>query len=603
MSASYPPISDYGIIGDCRTAALVSRHGSIDWCCFPNFDGPSFFGRLLDIRKGGYFSIRPAGPYQHRQAYIEGTNVLTTTFDTAEGSVRLTDFMPAVSPSGERHMLLPMRQIVRVLEGVSGRVEMALEYRPRPYYGAGRCRIDVRSPYNMVAQGRRWHLHLLAERPLAVDGDGASGSFAMAAGERAAFSLVYDETAPSVYPAVGQMADHLLAETVSFWRAWLRQCRYQGRYLEAVQRSALVLKLLEFVPSGAIIAAPTTSLPERMGGVRNWDYRFCWLRDASLTLQALQSIGYFAEARVFLDWLLHATALTHPRLQVVYSIYGEASLPQRELGHLEGYRGSRPVRVGNQAHAQYQLDIYGEVLDGLFRTSPQECKYSRDVRSLVAGIADFVSRHWPDADNGIWEMQYRAEFTHSRALCWLALDRAIRLLSACPVKPERVQRWKQARDSIARAVLEQGYSQEAGAFTQRLGGRDLDAALLVLPILGLVDASDPRMTSTVKAVRQRLAANRLVYRYLADDGLPPGEGAFLACTFWLAQCLALQGDVAGARQVFERALQCANHLGLLAEEADPATLEMLGNFPQGLTHIGLINAAVAIGQAEGYASE
>jgi GH15 family glucan-1,4-alpha-glucosidase len=598
---SYRPISDYGLIGDCRTAALVSKDGSIDWCCLPNFDSPSVFARLLDVNSGGHFALHPADDFRCQQSYIEGTNVLTTEFESSLGKARLMDFMPIPSASYQKHHILPMRQIIRLLEGLSGEVEMEVDYQPRSSYAAKVHPILAKSPYDYMTEERGWHLHLHSEVPLQKNGSGVMGKFRLVEGQQVTLGLAYEVQAPAVFPASGKKVRDLLHETIGFWRDWLSHCHYQGQYKEVVKQSALALKLLEFAPSGAIVAAATTSLPEKIGGVRNWDYRYCWLRDASFTLTALQSLGYMEEAKAFLDWLLHTTRLTHPRLQVVYNIFGEAVLPQRELEGLAGYRHSRPVRVGNQASKQRQLDVYGEVLDGVIRTDPDLCKLDRDTRSLVSGIADYVSDHCLETDNGIWEMAQDAQFTHSKALCWLALDRAMQLLKGCGVSEKKLIRWIRARDIISKLVLQQGYNEEAQAFTQKLGERELDAALLTLPILGLFQATEPKMAFTIRAIQQRLTVNGLVYRYLADDGLPPGEGAFLACTFWLAHCLALQGDIEAACRAFEAGLKCSNHLGLLSEEADPHTFELLGNFPQGLTHIALINAAIAIQQAEGQA--
>jgi GH15 family glucan-1,4-alpha-glucosidase len=595
----YRSISDYGLIGDCRTAALVSKDGSIDWCCLPNFDSPSVFARLLDSNSGGHFVLHPVGNFKCRQSYIAGTNVLATEFESSLGKARLLDFMPIPSANYEKRHLLPMRQIVRLIEGLSGDVEIEVEYQPRPSYAAKAHPILAKSPYDYVTEERGWHLHLHSEVPLQQNGSGIIGKFRLFEGRQVALGLAYEVQAPAVFPASGKDTRNLLQGTITFWRDWLSHCRYQGQYADAVKRSALALKLLEFAPSGAIVAAPTTSLPEKLEGVRNWDYRYCWLRDASFTLAALQSLGYTEEARAFLDWLLHSTRLTHPRLQVVYNVFGEAVLPQHELDHLEGYRNSRPVRVGNQAWEQKQLDVYGEVLDGVIRTDPEQCKLDKDTRSLISGIADYVSDHWQETDNGIWEMPQEAQFTHSKALCWLALERAMQLLKSCGVSEKKFAKWRQTRDTISKVVLQQGYNPDIQALTQKLGGQELDAALLTLPILDLFKATEPKMASTIRAIQKQLTVNNLVYRYLADDGLPPGEGVFLACTFWLAHCLALQGDVGAACRIFEAGLECCNHLGLLPEEADPRTFEALGNFPQGLTHIALINAAIAIQQAKG----
>ncbi len=595
---AYRPISDYGIIGDCRTAALVSNQGSIDWLCLPNFDGPAIFSRLLDARQGGHFSIHPEGPFRFEQSYLEGTNVLVTTFTTPSGSTRLIDFMMVPWGQYQRRVILPLRQLVRRVECTAGAVDMEVEYQPRPYFSEGYHPVEMKSHHHIGLGHRGWYIHLLSQAPLEPDQPGARGRFRLAQWEAITLVLGYDEHTPAAFPVAEHFTTKPLEETVTFWRQWLSRCTYDGPYREAVLRSALLLKLLAFAPSGAIVAAPTTSLPEKVGGVRNWDYRYCWLRDASLTLQALQNIGFSDEAEAFLDWMLHSTRITQPRLKVVYNVFGEPRLSQRDLYHLEGYRGSKPVRVGNQASEQYQLDVYGEVLDGVFKVGPDRPRLSSDARRLVEGAANFVARHWHEPDHGIWEMQEKRHFVHSKALCWVALHRAYQLLGEDQVSRQTQRWWQSVRDQIARVVDQEGYNQELGAFVQVLGSQELDASLLTLPILGFIEPGDPRMVSTVQAIQQRLTARGHVYRYLTDDGLPPGEGAFTACTFWLAHSLALQGDVQEAKSTFQAVSQCANHLGLLSEEIDPDTGELLGNFPQGLSHIGLINAAVAIQQAE-----
>jgi GH15 family glucan-1,4-alpha-glucosidase len=602
-SNGYRPIDDYGLIGDTHTAALVSSEGSIDWYCLPNFDGASVFAKILDRERGGYFSIQPREPFESRQSYIEGTNVLTTVFRTDTGAVRLTDFMPVPSLETSKQQLFPLREIVRCIEGLDGEVEMTLEYKPRPDFASRLYPVEQRSPFVLIVQGMEWSLNLISEVPLERHGQDVYARFHVREAQRLSLGLAYDQETPAIFPSQGKRAFDLLGETITFWRGWLSKCNYSGPYAEHVRRSALALKLLSSSLSGAVIGAPTTSLPERIGGTRNWDYRLCWLRDASLTLGALQDIGFVNEAQYFLQWMLHTTRITHPKLKVVYTIFGETAPKEKELMHLEGYRSSRPVRVGNRAVDQEQLDIYGQVLGGLIHAHPHIQDFSSDTWSLVSGAADFVALHWRDPDHGIWEMQFKGQFTHSKALCWVALDRAQELYERFKPGDAKIGGWAKEKDEISRVVAGLGYNREVGAFTQHLGGSDLDAAVLTFPILGFVDPQDPRMLSTVKAIKERLTVNGLVYRYLSEDGLPGTEGTFGACTFWLAHCLALQGDVDGGRQIIESELKCMNPLGLLPEQFDPHTREALGNYPQGLTHIGFINAALAISKAEEANSE
>jgi GH15 family glucan-1,4-alpha-glucosidase len=418
------------------------------------------------------------------------------------------------------------------------------------------------------------------------------------AGERKYVSFTYSEEAPAVVPPLGEVARARVERSARWWRDWAGRCTYQGPYRDAVVRSALALKLMAYAPSGAVVAAPTTSLPEQIGGVRNWDYRYCWLRDASFTVRALYALGYHEEAEAFLSWMLHATRLTWPELQVVYDVFGEAHLPERELPHLEGYAGSAPVRIGNDAHGQLQLDVYGEVLDAVSRFARRGGRFDRDTARLMDGLGHTVCKRWREPDEGIWEGRSgRFHHTHSKALCWVALDRLIQMHEAGQIRVD-VDEFRAQRDAIRAEIEARGYNARLGSYTRTLDGDELDARLLTLPLYGYVDGAHPRMRSTCARIHERLGRDSLVYRYetKTDDGLPPGEGAFGICSFWAVECVARGGDVRAAMRAFERLLAYANDVGLFAEEIDPESGAALGNFPQAFTHIGLINAALTLAQ-------
>jgi GH15 family glucan-1,4-alpha-glucosidase len=597
--AAYPSIGDYGLIGDCRAAALVSRDGSIDWLCVPRFDSPSIFGALLDARKGGRFRIRPTGPFRSERRYLPDTNVLETTYRTASGAVALRDLMPVASEAEKRERLTPDHQVLRELEGLDGEVELEILYQPRPDYARGRVVLRKRGGLGIWGEAGGAAFVLRSELPVELLEGGASagGVACLRAGDRAYLSFSYAEEAPAVVPPLGEIARDKVERTLRWWREWAGRCTYEGPYREAVIRSALTLKLMAYAPSGAVVAAPTTSLPERIGGERNWDYRYCWLRDASLTLRALFELGYDEEALAFLSWMLHATRLTWPELQVLYDVFGEARLPETSLPHLDGYAASRPVRVGNDAHGQLQLDVYGEVLDAVSRFARRGGRFDRDTVKMLDGLGHTVCRRWREPDEGIWEGRSgRAHHTHSKALCWVALDRLIEMhevgqIDVC------IDIFRTERDAIRREVERRGYNAELGSYTRIFDGDTVDAALLTLPLYGYLDASHPRMRSTCARIRNMLGRGPLVYRYRdVDDGLSAGEGAFGICSFWAAECLALGGDLPAATAAFERLLACGSDLGLFAEEIDPDTAAPLGNFPQAFTHVGLINAALTLGE-------
>jgi GH15 family glucan-1,4-alpha-glucosidase len=597
----YSAIADYAIIGDCRSAALISRAGSIDWLCWPRFDSPSLFAALLDRQGGGAFAIRPAGDFSSERRYVGDTNVLETTFITAAGRVRLIDFMPVTSEADKRRQLWPDHQILRILEGVEGEVEMELLCAPRPDYARRLPRLRDRGTLGIYYEYRARAFIVRSEIPLTLSEDHATAraKFVLCSGERRRVSAVYTEREPAFIPTLGEEAERRLRMTLHWWEAWAARCNYSGPYRDAVVRSALCLKLMAYAPSGAVVAAPTTSLPEKLGGVRNWDYRYCWLRDASLTLQALYDLGHHPEAEAFLSWLLHTTQMSLPELQILYDVYGETRLRERELDHLEGFAGSRPVRVGNDARGQLQLDVYGELLDAVYEFVGRGGRLDRATRRLLAGFGDTVCRRWQEPDEGIWEVRGgRLHHTYSKAMCWVALDRLLKLDAQGHMLNISRQRFADTRTAIRDAIESRGYNESLRSYVSVFDGVDVDASLLLLARYGYADPKSARMRQTCARVSERLSRDGLVYRYLIDnDGLPPGEGAFGICSFWAVNCKALQGDIDGATALFERVLEYANDVGLFAEEVDPANASLLGNFPQAFTHVGLIDAALTLAQA------
>ena len=568
-NADYLPLSRYGLLGDCRTAALVSDRGSVDWLCAPDFDSPAVFARLLDAGRGGYFSIHPAAGSKTRAAYLQGSAVLETTSLTDTGVATLTDFMPLAEGEADERFALPRsrRQLVRIAQCVEGTVELVVEYRPRPDYGrrTGEDRVFRR----VLHAGQRFAL-LLELHPHALLREAA------------------DDEACSA-----------LEETLAFWRRWHEGCRYRGPHREAVLRSAATLKLLTHAPTGAMVAAPTTSLPEEIGGVRNWDYRYTWIRDAAFGFHTMFHAGHPEDARRFMRWTCDTALRCEPgTLQIMYGLRGERELPERTLDHLEGYRGSRPVRVGNQASTQFQLDVYGELLDAfeMFRAcSDLPAAHIRELWPAFAGQVDAVSRRWREPDSGIWEFRSPPQhFVYSKVMAWVALDRGIRAAEASGL-PADLPGWRRERAAVREEVLAKGYDAQLGAFVQSYGAKRSDAANLLLPIVGFIDAGDPRMLSTIDFVSRRLMEDGMVYRYRdTDDGLPSGEAAFAACTFWLVENLAQAGRRDEAAALFERMLARATPLGLYAEEIEPRSGTHLGNFPQALTHLALANAAITL---------
>jgi alpha,alpha-trehalase len=597
------PIAEYALLSDCRSAALVSRTGSVDWLCFPRFDGPAVFARLLDD-DAGHFAVRPAGHAEVTRAYLDQTMALETTFRTGGGTAVLHDTL-AVGRNERGHDLGADSPglLLRRLVCTDGEVEVEVSYAPRPEYGLVHPLIEPVAG-GLAARGGADRLLLSTPAELRVDGATATGRLALRAGDWVCFALHHARTwepPPRVWSQ--EEISGRLDDTVAGWRSWSAMHQgYEGPWRELVHHSGRVLQALTFQPTGAIVAAATTSLPETVGGERNWDYRYTWVRDASLTMEALWVAACPDEADRFFGFLAAAAASQLHRgtdLQIMFGVGGEHDLTERELPHLRGWRGSRPVRVGNGAWDQRQLDVYGELLGAAQRLVEQLGRIDAVTRGFLVAAADTAARRWRERDQGIWEVRGAPrDFLYSKLMCWVALDRAVAMADLLGAK-DRVEAWTAARDEVRAAILEHGWSESAGAYTQAFGVDDLDASNLMLAITGFLPGDDPRMKATIDAIAAGLTDERgLVWRYLAADGLEGEEGTFLLCTFWLAQAQALAGEVELARATFERAAGYANDVGLLAEEVDPGGAEMIGNYPQAFSHIGLVNAAWAITEAE-----
>jgi GH15 family glucan-1,4-alpha-glucosidase len=591
--SAYLPIAEHGIIGDLHTAAMVGSDGTIDWFCPERFDGPSVFGALLDRGRGGFYRIAPTDPLARtKQLYLPNTNVLVTRFLSPQGVSEIQDFMPVGGPL----------RLIRSVAGVRGTLRFRVEIEPRFGYGLHEPEVEV-MPTGAVFRAQGDALALGSPIALEATPAGATVEFELAAGERLTFVLQAGEQAT---PLAAGDAERLGEETLRFWRRWLRQSSYQGRWREMVDRSALTLKLLSYDPSGAIVAAATASLPERVGGTRNWDYRYAWLRDFAFSIYALSELGFAAEAVAFngfrrkISSAVAAGAGERP-LDVMYRVDGERSLTELELTHLEGYRGSRPVRIGNAAAAQSQLDIYGELLDSIYVAERQalqgrgELIAYDDWMNLVP-IIDWVCEHWQDPDDGIWETRGGPKrFTHSRLMCWVAIDRARRIATNRGL-PADLPRWTRVRDDIFAWIMARGWSERRQAFVQAEGSDVLDASLLLMPLVHFIAPTDPRWLSTLRAIGSELVSDSLVYRYdpaAAPDGVDGDEGTFSMCSFWYVECLARAGYLEEAQLAFEKMLTYANHLGLYSEQVGSSG-ELLGNFPQAFTHLALISAAIRL---------
>jgi GH15 family glucan-1,4-alpha-glucosidase len=572
----------------------VARDGSVDWLCLPDLDSPSVFAAVLDTDRGGHFVLQPEIPAQVQRRYLPDTNVLETTYTTEQGVARVTDAMAL--PSSD---LGPTRELIRRVDGLAGRVPMRWHVTPAFGYGAVLPRFERRGRIPVAVGGRDALAVCSWEAGEAqIDEQAIFGSFETRESSTALIALCAAHQEPLVFPARDHVERRLEA-TTAYWRRWAADRTYDGPWRDAVIRSALALKLLFHAPSGAIAAAATASLPEEIGGERNWDYRFCWVRDSAFTLEALLHLGCPSEADAFFWWLLHASQLTHPRLQVLYRLNGGERAPERALD-LDGYRGSRPVRVGNAAVGQIQLDIYGDLLQTALLYVQSGGRLDRETGRRMAEIADLVCDIWRQPDSGIWEVRSApAHFTHSKMMCWVTLDRALQLAGSGHVPAGHAPSWRREAHAIREFIETRCWSQRLGSYTRDTDTEELDASLLLGVMLGYAAPDPARLTATVEALQRHLGDGPLLHRYSAEDGLRGGEGAFLCCSFWLADALARVGRPAEAAELMDRLLALANDVGLYAEELDPHTDEMLGNMPQGLVHLALINAAVSIGQATG----
>ena len=585
----YARIEDYALIGDGRTSALVALDGSVDWLCLPNLDSPSVFAALLDRERGGTFELQPVDAFEAARRYLPDTNVLETTFTTSTGVVRVVD---ALTLPG--HGLEPMRELARSIEGVSGRVNMRWRFAPRFDYGRLVPRWERRG--GMIIAGCEGESIALsawnAGTVVATEGD-RRGTFELAAGERAllAMSTAYAEP---LIAAPRRDVEARLGHTIAFWKRWTDERHYEGPWKEAVRRSALVLKMLIFAASGASVAAPTTSLPESIGGTRNWDYRFCWIRDSNFLIDALLDLGCYDEARSLFWWFMHATALTEPALHVLYRLDGGTRATERELP-LSGYRQSRPARVGNGAVDQLQLDIYGALFETAWLYSKGHHSLDHDTGVVLARVANRVCDIWRCPDSGIWEVRNGPfHFTHSKAMCWGALHRAVRLAEQGELPARHVDRWRKESAAILDFIDTRCWSESRRSYTRVAGDETLDASLLMLPTIRF--PSHERVRATVDAISRGLRHDDFVYRYRVDDGVPGNEGCFLNCSFWLVSALARTGRVDQAASMMDRLVARANDVGLYSEEVEPANGTFLGNFPQALVHLALIEAAIAVGK-------
>jgi GH15 family glucan-1,4-alpha-glucosidase len=576
----YLPLRDYGVVGDGRTSALVGLDGSVDWLCLPNVDSAPVFDRILDAEHGGCFELRPEGEFTATRRYRHGTNVLETTFCTPAGAARVTDAMTLHDTAS----LAPLRELVRVVDGLEGRVELRWRFAPRLDFGRRGLRLASRAGAVVAANGK--------DAFALSSWDAGEGRFAVAGGERATFALTHAHMDPLVLPARAD-AERRLEEAAAFWAGWSSRLEYEGPWRDAVVRSALALKLLAFSPSGCIVAAPTTSLPERLGGDRNWDYRFGWIRDGVFTLRALLALGCVDEARAFFWWQMHATRTTEPDIRPLYCIDGGLRTGEVELD-LPGYRGSAPVRVGNAAATQLQLDTYGPLVEGAWRFHARTGSLGAARPRELAALADFVAHTWRQPDSGIWESRDDPQaYVQSKAMCWTALDRAARMAEAGLV-PDR-RGWRAEADRIRDWIESEGWDEERGTYRCAAGSDVQDGSLLSLALCAYADAAEPRFQATVEAIRAELGSGPFVYRWSGAEEI---EGAFLTCSFWLVDALARAGRRDEAAGLMDELVAAANDVGLYAEEIDPGTGEHLGNFPQGLVHLALVNAAVSLAGTE-----
>jgi GH15 family glucan-1,4-alpha-glucosidase len=591
-------IGDYAMIGDCRTASLISRQGSVDWLCLPDFSSPSVFAAVLDPRRGGRFAVHPLGSATLSRRYLDKTNVLETTFVTEGGILRLQDLMPLPIEGG----LTPQRELLRILEVVEGAVEVEIIYEPRPDYARARPHLYPCGAVGWACAYRDSLMMLHADVPLepsAMDRSSLAGRITLSQGSKAYLSLTYVSRDIGVFPPLGAAAEKRARTTLDWWESRSACCTYRGPYREPVLRSALTLKALTYALSGAVVAAPTTSIPELTGGALNWDYRFCWLRDASLTIEAFLGVGYRTEAEAFLEWLLHATQLTRPRLQVLYDIFGETRIPEKVLDHLEGYRGSRPVRIGNDASRQFQLDVYGEVVRAAMLYADSGGSLDRYKRQVLAGFGRAVCRDWRQPDHGIWEIrETKRHYTYSKVMCWATLDRLLKLAERGHVCIPRTT-FMEERAAIRTAIDTHGFNSELQSYVGTFNSRDADASLLLMAHYGYLAPTDARMRGTFDLIDRQLGQGALLRRYSTGyNPIDPSESAFGICSFWAVDYLARAGRIEEATQRFEALLRLANDVGLYGEQIEFASGAPSGNFPQAFTHVGLIIAALALAEAE-----
>jgi GH15 family glucan-1,4-alpha-glucosidase len=590
-ASDYKRISDYGVIGDMHTAALVGLDGSIDWYCAPRFDSPSVFAALLDARKGGRFQLSPSGKFATKQSYEGDTNVLSTIFESKQGRIKLTDFMPCFMEKGE---LKGLQEIHRIVDCVDGELGLRIIFQPRLDYARGKTTL-VETGEGCRAKNQGHQVNLASSTKLRVsDKDTLTSEFSLSKGQRAVFVLKWGRSL--AIPASRYETGRKLSRTLSYWKRWIGHVKYQGPFRANVVRSCLVLKLLQYAPTGAMVAAVTTSLPESVGTLRNWDYRYSWIRDNALSVLALSEAGASREALDYARWLINLRRHSKEKLQIMMGIGGEKEIPETTLDHLEGYRRSSPVRVGNAASKQLQLDVYGILADYVYFLHTLGWTTSQVYVNLVRYSADQAMKEWQSPDSGIWEMRQPRTFVESTMWCYVALDRAIKMARELGYGDDW-RRWEPVRKRIKSHILSDGWSEKKKAFTMVFGGDHLDAANLLMPLVGFLPAKDAKMSATIERIREELSKDDLVYRYKIDDGQLGKEGAFTVCSFWMVDCLTKLGKLREAEGLLNQLTKRSNHLGLYSEEIDPDTGEALGNFPQAYTHMGLITASVHLEEA------
>lgn len=576
-------IKDYGIIGDTNTAALVGKNGSIDWCCLPRFDSPAVFARILDQEKGGCFQLEPTEEYVSRQEYIASTNILKTIFKTKDGIVELIDFMP-YGFDLEREAVVSYSEVHRILVGKKGQVKMKLVFDPRLKYAEEKTEITINQKY-IMATGHKKVIYLVGnvnftETTFLVKKDQRK-HFVMYSG-----SMIYKPLNYFNPQKKYQLTKH-------HWETWVKKTIYQGEYKEYIDRSVLILKLLSYSSEGSFVAAPTTSLPENLGGTRNWDYRYTWVRDAVFTLQAFFMLGFRTEARDFVRWITRICLRDGIGLQIMYGLEGERNVPEKELNHLAGYENSRPVRIGNAAYQQFQLDIYGEIIDFFHMYMDYNGTIDRNIKIVIINLVEYVCKHWEAADSGIWEMRTKHEqYTYSHLLCWVALDRGIDMAERLCWNVN-LKTWKKTKEAIKKTILTECWNEKLGCFTQARKSENLDASALLIPLYGLLPFTDKKVILTVKKISKQLTKEDFLYRYLNDE-IQEKENAFLLCTFWLITCLHKIGQKKKAKNILNKVLTMSNGLRIYAEEIDPKTGDYYGNYPQAFSHIGLINCILGL---------